>query len=117
MGLTATTALSSVVLAADPVVDYVNDWSGFYIGGHVGYGEANYEGCIECTDGSDILDAGELDLSGVAGGIHGGFNHQFDSFVIGIEGDLTWTGFEDNAVAPSDNDYHEGEVDLLGHNE
>ena len=123
-GLAMLAASTGVAMAADPVIaePAAYDWSGLYLGAHVGYGEAYYDGCIECTDSDDILDAGELDLNGVAGGIHGGFNHQFDSIVIGIEGDLTFTGFEDEDDIPcagdcessrEDGDHQVGEVDFL----
>lgn len=119
-GLAMLAASTGVAMAADPVIaePAAYDWSGLYLGAHVGYGEANFDGCLECTDADDILDAGDLDLNGVAGGIHGGYNHQFDSFVLGVEGDLTWTGFEDEGDAPNGSgteagDHHVGEVDLL----
>ncbi len=119
MGAWAASARAADVAEPPPEVF---DWSGLYIGAHVGYGEADYKGCIECSDSEDILDAGKLDLNGVVGGVHGGYNHQFDSFVLGIEGDLTWTGFEDEGDAPcagscsstqEDGDHQVGEVDLL----
>lgn len=114
-------AWAATVQAADPVepVAEAFDWSGLYIGAHVGYGEANFDGCLECTRSGDILDAGELDLNGVVGGVHGGYNHQFGSFLLGIEGDLTWTGFKDEGDAPNptstleEGDHHVGEVDFL----
>lgn len=49
-------------------------WTGFYIGGNVGYAWSND------TDPS---------IKGFAGGIHGGYNFQFNQIVAGIEGDFS----------------------------
>lgn len=51
-----------------------NTWSGFYFGGHVGYGFGD----------------GDID-DGVLVGAHAGYNWQFNQFVVGAEGDATWT--------------------------
>ncbi len=83
--------------AADVSEPVLHDWSGLYIGAHVGYGEANMDGCADCTDGDFPMDASELDLSGIVGGGHIGYNTQMDSLVLGVEADFTWTGFDDEA--------------------
>ncbi|HEX7922904.1 MAG TPA: carbohydrate porin [Bradyrhizobium sp.] len=69
----------------------VYNWTGFYVGGHVGYG-----------DGSLGPDTNPLPLQGVffphsvTGGIGGfqvGYNHQFaNRFVLGVEADATFVG-------------------------
>ena len=69
----------------------VYNWTGFYVGGHVGYG-----------DGSLGPDTNPLPLQGVffphsvTGGIGGfqvGYNHQFaNRFVLGVETDATFVG-------------------------
>lgn len=99
--------------AADVVAEpAAHDWTGLYIGAHVGYGEANFDGCIECdTDGSD-MDASDLDLSDVVGGGHLGYNFQMDSLVLGIEADFSWVGFEDSYEL-SGGDHLSGDVDYL----
>ena len=93
----AIAAISSgrAAMAADLVpVDEGVDWSGFYIGGHLGYGEADisarpHEG--ETGDGN-----GDVEPNGIVGGMHAGFNWQMDSFLIGVEGDLSATGWSEN---------------------
>lgn len=94
MGLAA---MSSTAMAADvgrPVykappagalpVSY--DWTGFYVGGHVGYGWAE----------KDWRDAFGLNLNNKADGFLGGgqvgFNYQINQFVLGVEGDFSWSG-------------------------
>jgi outer membrane immunogenic protein len=62
------------------------DWTGFYIGGHVGYGWAE----------KDWRDAFGLNVSNKANGFLGGgqvgFNYQIGQFVLGAEGDFSWSG-------------------------
>ena len=76
----------------------VQNWTGFYIGGHIGGG---------VTDGdlrADYLSPGppivfgvnptvaHASASGVLGGVQGGFNWQFaPNWVGGVEGDFSWT--------------------------
>jgi outer membrane immunogenic protein len=57
------------------------DWTGFYIGGNVGYGWAR----AEDTSGFGF------DMSGVIGGGLVGFNWQSGMFVGGIEADYQWS--------------------------
>ena len=76
-------------------------WHGFYIGGHVGYGEAFYDGVFNNGAGAPVNQSfNDLDIDGIAGGIHGGFNYQFGGgggmdFVAGIEGDVMFTDWRD----------------------
>jgi outer membrane immunogenic protein len=106
--------------AADVVAEpAAYDWSGLYFGAHVGYGEAYMDGQLDTTDGAeDVLDAGDLDLSDVIGGVHLGYNAQWDSIVAGIEGDFTWVGLKDhvddeNPSGTEENDHINGNVDFL----
>jgi outer membrane immunogenic protein len=66
------------------------DWTGFYIGGHVGYGWAE----------RDWRDAFGLNVSNKANGFLGGgqvgFNYQIGQFVLGAEGDFSWSGIRGN---------------------
>jgi outer membrane immunogenic protein len=54
----------------------LSPWTGFYIGGNVGYAWSND------TDPS---------IKGFAGGLHGGYNFQFNQIVAGIEGDYSFS--------------------------
>jgi len=79
------------------------DWTGPYIGGHIGYGEANYDGVFNGTEAPPLNQSfSDLDLDGLAGGIHGGYNFQFGGMsndfdiVVGIEGDVTFTDWSDS---------------------
>ncbi len=101
--------------AADIVAEpAVRDWSGLYIGAHVGYGEAYMDGCQECGDANGEIDASDLDLNGIVGGGHIGYNIQMDSVVLGVEADFTFLGFNDSAnEACCGNDHITGDVDFL----
>ena len=77
-------------------------WSGFYIGGHVGYGWSDFDfrdptvtinGPILLPTGSIIGVPLERQFhadNGIGGG-QVGFNAQFGPMVVGVEGDFTWT--------------------------
>lgn len=54
------------------------DWTGFYIGGNVGYGW----GTIDPKGGKNF------DVNGVLGGGQIGANWQFSQFVLGLETDI-----------------------------
>lgn len=72
-------------------------FSGFYVGGHVGYGSAGYEGATD-SDGTEIA----LDNAGYLVGGHAGYNWKTASYlVLGIEGDVTIAPW--NASVPNDN--------------
>lgn len=88
------------------------DWSGFYLGAHVGYGDASFGGCIECGASSEASGSA-LDLSGVVGGGHAGYNFQSGSIVFGLEADATFMNFEDLGLTGSDDEFFNGSVDYL----
>lgn len=100
--LFATTALSGPALAADPV-DYGHDWTGFYIGAHAGYGEADIHGSFESEDalpGETFEENGrgpfDLNLDGFVGGLQAGYNWQSGNLVLGVEGDVTFVDWSDS---------------------
>ncbi len=100
--------------AADPPVSSMfYDWSGFYVGGQLGVGQANFSSRNEGGSASQF-NANVLGLSGFTGGVHGGFNWKFDQFLAGIEGDVNFAGWKDSALAPTTADEGgRGRVDLL----
>jgi outer membrane immunogenic protein len=58
-----------------PPLAPIFSWTGFYVGGHGGYGWSDSQG---------------LDLKGGFGGGQVGYNYQMNNFVWGIEGDVAW---------------------------
>lgn len=61
----------------------VFSWTGFYIGGHGGYGWSNSQG---------------LDLKGGFAGGQVGYNYQMNNFVWGIEGDGAWADISQSSA-------------------
>jgi outer membrane immunogenic protein len=78
-------------LAADlppppPPPEVRSDWTGPYVGGAIGVT------CIETEYVPSIGPDPEINGCGFAGGVLGGWNYQFNDFVVGIEGDYMWGG-------------------------
>jgi outer membrane immunogenic protein len=71
----------------------VYNWSGFYVGGHVGGGFADSSWNDPFTGGSNNFNKG-----GFIGGGQIGFNTQFDRLVLGLEGDFSWTGIKNHST-------------------
>ena len=98
--LAAGTGLSLSAMAADlpvrvapptvPPVAYVSpvyNWSGFYVGGHLGGGFADSSWSDPFTGANNTFNK-----LGFLGGGQVGANLQFNALVLGVEGDFSWTG-------------------------
>jgi outer membrane immunogenic protein len=72
--------------APAPVV-YAPNWTGFYIGGHIGYGWSKQTG----VESGGTLFLGDNKLKGGVAGVHAGYNWQFNQVVVGVEGDVSGT--------------------------
>ena len=89
-------ALGSPAIAADmplkaPHLRPAFDWSGFYIGGHTGYGRGSSSAML--SDPRPFRPTGSV-FSGVIGGVQGGYNVQLPSgLVLGVEADLTFPNY------------------------
>src|SRR4051794_22477590 len=67
------------------------DWSGFYIGGHTGYGRGSSSAVL--SDPLAVSTTGSV-FSGVIGGVQGGYNVQMPSgLLLGVEADLTFPNY------------------------
>src|SRR5262245_42890924 len=73
---------------AAPVAVY--NWSGFYIGGHVG-GLWSDKDWTEVTNPAVTRNLGSNEVSGFLAGGQIGFNWQVGAWVFGIEGQASWT--------------------------
>jgi outer membrane immunogenic protein len=93
-------AVDGAALAADapvravkspPAVVRAPDWNGWYVGGHIGYGQAKYDSNF-----------GGFGLSGepkgLIGGVHVGQNWQTNTFVYGWEADISATGLQKHVI-------------------
>ncbi|MBR1272908.1 porin family protein [Bradyrhizobium sp. AUGA SZCCT0222] len=79
---TASRAADLPVKAVPAPVVAVYNWTGFYIGGHVGYGQGMKDWLNSSFD---------YEVKGFLGGGQIGFNQQVGNVVFGIEGDASWT--------------------------
>jgi outer membrane immunogenic protein len=65
----------------------IYNWTGFYIGGHIGGGYANSSWSDPFTGANNTFNSG----AGFLGGAQVGGNVQFNALVLGVEGDFSWT--------------------------
>jgi outer membrane immunogenic protein len=75
---------------APPPVAVVYDWTGFYIGGNVGYSWGRSSSSLALLDAGTIVSAADtrFDMNGVIGGGQLGYNWQRDKWVFGLEADI-----------------------------
>lgn len=103
------TARAADIVAQDTAVD----WSGLYVGAQIGFGDARMSGCVECSSSSAAF-ADDLNLSGLAGGLHAGYNWQSDALVFGLEGDVNLNNWTDNGATNSDDEFQKASINTLG---
>jgi len=80
------------VYKAAPIASVYN-WTGFYIGGHAGWGQADTDYTF-ADNGFWNNAAGDVfshKSDGFLGGVHAGFNWQSGAIVWGLEGSWTWS--------------------------
>jgi outer membrane immunogenic protein len=84
------------------------NWTGFYLGGHFGYGWGTLD--VTNVNGSVNFPAGlerSKDINGWLGGFQGGYNWQFaPNWLIGIEGEYSFTDIDgdEDFVSPVNSD-------------
>lgn len=73
----------------------VYNWTGFYVGGHIGGAWSN-------ADLSDLAGPAWMSVngSGFLGGGQLGYNWQAGNWVFGIQGDMSWTSIDASAIDP-----------------
>jgi outer membrane immunogenic protein len=95
--ITAASAADMAVKAppAAPPPYQVYSWTGFYVGLEAGGGWASSQSTVVTALSATannppgtVLPSN--DFSGALGGFYGGYNYQFNQFVVGIDGDWTW---------------------------
>lgn len=111
LGGPADAADAGFPIKAPPKAIY--DWTGFYVGGHVGYGEAGFG-----AGSNPLQDQGAFlphSATGLIGGFQLGYNRQLaNRVVLGIEADSTFTSPTDGpALARSLAPFHTT-IDYVG---
>jgi outer membrane immunogenic protein len=79
-------------VASAPAAIY--SWTGFYIGGQVGAGISRSFWSDPVGGGNNTFTSG----AAVLGGGVGGANYQWNALVLGVEGDVNWTGMKGNGT-------------------
>src|SRR5207253_1119057 len=102
IGILAAATLSGAALAADmavkarpAAVDIGYNWSGFYLGGNVGYSWGRSRDDSSLTNGAGAIlfaSSGRSNLDGVVGGGQLGYNWQMQNWLWGLEADIQGSG-------------------------
>jgi outer membrane immunogenic protein len=83
-----------VYTKAPPIVA-IYDWTGFYVGGNIGYSWGRSSDTSTVTNAAGTIlttDSGSSNLNGVVGGGQAGYNWQRQNWVLGLEADIQGTG-------------------------
>ena len=85
------------VKAPPPVVAAVYNWTGFYVGGHVGYAWGRSKTDVLPSDALDCDNGPQCETishktRGAFGGLHAGYNWQVNSIVFGLEAEGGYIG-------------------------
>jgi outer membrane immunogenic protein len=90
-------------------------WTGFYVGLQAGYGWGDVDGDAS-VDADPDTGGYDYEIDGFIGGIHAGYNHQFNNFVVGVEGDVEYASLDGSGGGDDPgfgSFYHETELDWL----
>ncbi|TCT07682.1 outer membrane protein [Aquabacter spiritensis] len=107
-GVSALALLGGAASAADlatrypvkaPVVVPVFSWTGFYIGGNIGWGWLNNDVLYSPSYGIPATSINVGSGNGFLGGLQAGYNWQFaNNVVLGVEADVEWTDLGSTSV-------------------
>jgi opacity protein-like surface antigen len=118
-GAVAGPAKTAMPVKARPAVEVAWDWTGFYLGGHAGYGwgrDPRSDAIFgEKAELAAALEPG-VDSRGFVAGFQAGANWQTGAWVAGLEIDLSGTGIKGSttSVAASETLTVTDKFDLLG---
>src|SRR5687768_7315434 len=101
MCLAAPSMAADMPLKAPPAtaIAAVYNWTGFYLGGHVGYGWGRSTlndvdnfclGISNCPNPPD-----RYNFDGIVGGVQAGYNWQTGNLVFGVEADFSFSGIDE----------------------
>jgi outer membrane immunogenic protein len=96
---------------APVAVPYYN-WTGFYLGVHLGYGwDSENPSVVSCNCAGmggmgGMGTPASYSANGVLGGLQAGYNYQVSSWVFGVEGEVAWTGMSGSTAWIAGGDPH-----------
>jgi outer membrane immunogenic protein len=114
LAIVALVGIASVASAADlprkapvaaPIAPPVYSWTGFYVGGDVGglrtRASGRWDPLPDVPFFGEFPISGDLNKTSFVGGLHAGYNWQFaPTWVVGIEGDWSWTDAKQSFTQP-----------------
>lgn len=84
---------------APPLAPYtapapVTDWTGYYVGGNIGYGwaDASVSASLAELSGAVLSGSASESLDGIVGGGQIGYNYEFGPVIFGLEADIQGSG-------------------------
>ena len=96
--------LGATALASAPASAQQYNWGGLYIGAHLGYASADvdwtHQSAVQHFNPNPNTNADSFDLSSWVGGGHVGIQHQFGTWVVGLEGSVTGGDLRDRQTRP-----------------
>ena len=108
---------AQAAVPVEAVAGGVTDWNRFYLGAHIGAGQANWDGILDTdnnnNDNNSFVFIDRMNTEGVLAGVQVGYNMMVNNVLFGIEGDFTWMDWEDVVKAVSSTEEVKGEVDAL----
>ena len=97
MLVTSTSSFAADLEPIAPVAGY--GWNGFYAGVSAGYAAGDVD--VHDTNGGVAPGPFSYSPDGGIGSVQAGYNFEFNSFVLGIEGDIGYMGFDGNGIIGS----------------
>lgn len=89
---------------APPPVALIYSWTGFYLGAHAGYGWGSNKTTVVEAATPLVFPIGTQSTfksDGFLGGVQAGYNYQISNWVIGVEGDFSWTDAKGSVTSTS----------------
>jgi outer membrane immunogenic protein len=86
------------VYKARQLIPYVYNWTGFYIGAHIGYGWDSEDPSAVGIEHQHLNPIPSYNANRGLAGLQAGVNYQIKSWVVGGEGEFAWTSISGGAT-------------------
>jgi outer membrane immunogenic protein len=116
--MAADLSMSAPVYKAPVVAPPPYTWTGFYVGGNIGYGWGEVKpGTINFYQPANTfvgsISGINYNIDGVIGGLQAGYNWQYNNMVLGLETDFSGAGIDGNVTDPVNNYKVTSQIDWL----